>query len=487
MLYAKLFKQKCFLILTTFVFLTSLSGDIVHLENGGQLEGKVTDLGDRLKVEYSGGTMTVAKSSVKKLEQKALPEQIFVARLDKLNDPDACIKLAEWALSKNLDDEYARALRKAIMLDPDHQRARTLLQDFALHFSNLPVNEEASRRLLADSGPGFQIYRTRHFRIAYNTDPIFAEMTAERLEKLYEYFMIFFQDRHFEPAPLTDRLEVVLYNTREEFKEMAVQISADMTYASGFYAHKTGRGYFYDSLTDNNYHYFEMREKINSMRRENDDFRQKVLANRDDRLFYVVKDEFGNEQRLERSEMLLELDERDRMLNEQTQQLIKIYREQNITVTIHEGTHQLAYKTGIHNPYIRNPLWLVEGLAMYFEAPGWTDWEGPGQINQNRLQRFIENTHSQSPVKLKALIASDRPFELSGSLARDAYAASWALFYYLTNRHHEKLFDYMYNLSLKSVTENSDYTPEKRLTDFQEYFGKIEHVERDWYAYMKNL
>ena len=41
-----------------------------------------------------------------------------------------------------------------------------------------------------------------------------------------------------------------------------------------------------------------------------------------------------------------------------------------VTVTvIHEATHQIAFNCGLHTRYADNPLWLTEGMALYFETP----------------------------------------------------------------------------------------------------------------------
>ena len=44
--------------------------------------------------------------------------------------------------------------------------------------------------------------------------------------------------------------------------------------------------------------------------------------------------------------------------------------QQNAAVIIHEATHQTAFNSGLHNRYCPPPLWLAEGLATMFEAPG---------------------------------------------------------------------------------------------------------------------
>jgi len=53
------------------LLLTALAyGDIVHLKNGGRLEGKVTEKGDKYEIETANGTVTVGKDEVTRIEKK---------------------------------------------------------------------------------------------------------------------------------------------------------------------------------------------------------------------------------------------------------------------------------------------------------------------------------------------------------------------------------------------------------------------------------
>lgn len=45
-------------------------GDVVHLRNGGKIEGKVTDKGDQIEVETANGKVTVEKELVERIEKK---------------------------------------------------------------------------------------------------------------------------------------------------------------------------------------------------------------------------------------------------------------------------------------------------------------------------------------------------------------------------------------------------------------------------------
>jgi Tfp pilus assembly protein PilF len=66
-------------------------GDIVHLRNGGKIEGKVSDLGDRYEVETANGKVTVEKDLVERVEKKdfALPKGLLGKKPIRLGAPYA--------------------------------------------------------------------------------------------------------------------------------------------------------------------------------------------------------------------------------------------------------------------------------------------------------------------------------------------------------------------------------------------------------------
>ena len=57
-------------------------GDVVHLKNGGKLEGKVVEKGDKYEIETAAGRVTVAKDDVQNIEKKDFtpPKGVMPAR-----------------------------------------------------------------------------------------------------------------------------------------------------------------------------------------------------------------------------------------------------------------------------------------------------------------------------------------------------------------------------------------------------------------------
>src|SRR5436190_1072489 len=76
----------------TLLLLSGLAfGDVVHLRNGGKIEGKVTDKGDRIEVETANGKVTVEKDLIERIEKKdfAPPKGMGSKKPAKLGAPYA--------------------------------------------------------------------------------------------------------------------------------------------------------------------------------------------------------------------------------------------------------------------------------------------------------------------------------------------------------------------------------------------------------------
>src|SRR5437867_473088 len=57
-------------LLALLLFSGLAAADIVHLRNGGKLEGRVTEKGDKYEIETATGKVTVGKDEVARIEKK---------------------------------------------------------------------------------------------------------------------------------------------------------------------------------------------------------------------------------------------------------------------------------------------------------------------------------------------------------------------------------------------------------------------------------
>ncbi len=138
---------------------------------------------------------------------------------------------------------------------------------------------------------------------------------------------------------------------------------------------------------------------------------------------------------------------------------------------IHEATHQTAFNTGIHSRFVPTPLWVAEGLATMFEAPGVYNSRAfprrSDRIHRGHLRQFNEVVLPRSRHELLAsLVASDRLFRTHPSAA---YATAWALTFYLMETDRGSYGEYLARTADRPPFE--DYPSAERTADFVAVFG----------------
>jgi len=145
--------------------------------------------------------------------------------------------------------------------------------------------------------------------------------------------------------------------------------------------------------------------------------------------------------------------------------------QQTASVIIHEATHQTAFNTGIHSRWTPPPLWVAEGLATMFEAPGVYDSRNhvrqSDRINRGRLESFRQVVLPQHrPELLRRLIASDSLFRVNPTAA---YAEAWALSFYLAETQPRKYTKYL--ALTGGLPPFSTVSAAQRTADFTAVFG----------------
>lgn len=152
-----------------------------------------------------------------------------------------------------------------------------------------------------------------------------------------------------------------------------------------------------------------------------------------------------------------------------------------VATIIHEATHQISFNRKMllrSGPF---PLWLSEGLSMYFETPdvdakrGWSS-RGIDRPNNYRLKTFNRYILTQKPAKPFQNVIQQEAFLENPN---NSYAVSWALFYYLNEKYPKELVKYQEFLQKKIPF--TFYPPEERLADFEKFFGN------DWNQFYKDF
>ena len=142
----------------------------------------------------------------------------------------------------------------------------------------------------------------------------------------------------------------------------------------------------------------------------------------------------------------------------------------NAETIIHEATHQSAFNVGVHRRFAEQPRWLIEGLAMMFEARG--VWDGRSvynrsdRINRGRLDDFRYYQHKRPAGAIMATVASDQLFRTSPGFA---YAEAWTLSFFLCETRPQEYSRYLEKVAARAAF--SEYPSQQRMVDFTRIFG----------------
>ncbi len=297
-------------------------------------------------------------------------------------------------------------------------------------FQRLTADEMAAH-LLKETGAGFRIHRTDNFLICSDASDLYTDFCSRLLQKVATEYHEFFEgsDVRVQDAPAD--LPVIIFRNSETFQAFAKQQhpTTDFSDVPGYY-----------SVRDN---------------------QTLIAAVSGDREFRT------------RSQLLRELRKNTRQ----------------IETIVHEAIHQLAFNTGLQVRYADNPLWLSEGLAVYFEHAarrGAELWTQPGGVNRIHLPGFkAASASGRLRLPLSQLISSDAAFRSADQLA-DAYAESWALTYYLVRSDRQAFDRYLSALQNRKPLETVDATT--RLREFEAATGtSLADIEERLVKYMSRV
>jgi hypothetical protein len=294
-----------------------------------------------------------------------------------------------------------------------------------------------AERLKSELGPKFEVHETSHYLIAYDTSPAFAFWVGSLYERLYRGFLSYWKQRKIELHEPDFPLVVLIFGNKDDYRTYAAQdLGGD---PGGIVA-------YYQMLTN------------------------RVV------LFDITGVETATaEQRVKNAEQI------NRLLSQPAAGAM-------VATIVHEATHQIAYNAGLQQRLADIPMWLNEGLAMFFETPDLrsrTGWRGIGAVNPIRLPRFKELLLTRTSGSLNQTLTEDERFRDANS-ALDAYAESWAMVYFLTKVYRDEFAAYLQELAEQPPLVNG--TPEKRMERFKKHFGEdLNAFEQKFIRFMSRL
>jgi len=288
---------------------------------------------------------------------------------------------------------------------------------------------------------GFVTHRTDHFIVVATTGAAYAQWCGNLLERLQRAVLNFWQSRGLKLSEPEAPLPVLVLSNRDQFAKMA---EFDRTPGSA-----AGLGYFL------------------------------VTANRSV-LFDLTTEQAA-------STVSSSIAAESRTLAQVARAL------QNspdiIATVVHEATHQIAFNCGLHRRYADNPIWLTEGMAMYFETPDLksrSGWQTIGRVSPGRLRQFADFANKRRATNSLETLLQDNSRFAGADLAKDAYAEAWTLSHFLIRTRGKQYAAYVESIAAKPYLKFDP--PETRLADFRAAFGDdLTRTDQQFLAYARRL
>ncbi len=296
---------------------------------------------------------------------------------------------------------------------------------------------ELSARLI-EQLPGFRMHSTANYLFVYNTTPAYAQWCGALYERLYRAFRNYWQRRGFALREPDTPLVVLVFDSRESFTAYARSELGDAAgNIDGYYSLQTNRVAMLD---------------LTGSRSRPGEFARATSVSQINRL------------------------------------LARPGAEWMVATIIHEATHQLAFNCGFHQRLADVPLWVSEGLAIYFETPDLEStrgWRNIGGVHTLRLEHFQRYRKRRSPDSLQTLITDDDRFRHPDT-ANDAYAEAWALTYFVIRRYAKQYHEYLQVMADKPPLIYD--SPDERLEKFQRIFGDdLQAFDAEFLDYMDTV
>ncbi|TWT66723.1 hypothetical protein Pla123a_46100 [Posidoniimonas polymericola] len=291
------------------------------------------------------------------------------------------------------------------------------------------TEEQLTERLQEELGERFAFYTTPHYVVAYDTSRAYAKWLSSLLERLHKAFVNYWQNEGLELEEPKFPLVVVVYADQASYRRASAEELGGASGIIGYYSLTTNRVSMHD-LTGT-----------------------ETRRNANDRT---------------------SLREINRMVSRPEVAPM-------VATIVHEATHQVAFNTGMMSRFADLPLWLVEGMAIYFEAPDLSSgrgWRGIGKVNRPRLQEFQRGARGWDSERLRALVTSDQRLR-DPNTAASAYAEAWALNYFLIKQRPDAYRSYLKYLA--GLAPFGELPENQRIRDFEEYFGPIDDLSRDFF------
>jgi Protein of unknown function (DUF1570) len=422
-----------------------LRAELVYFGQGGRVQLPATIEPDgTVRLESPDGPVGFVASDLRKLVPGHWPERDWPGRCEaaRVGGARAQFAAAWWALENGLTPQAEAMLREASRAEPDDPTTRRMTA--ALDRLNGEGADPDLGPITRALGPSFEVARGPHVLLLHQHAAAEATERLDLLERVVRTYYLLFAAHGLELPVTGRRLVLAWFADREDYLAFL--------HAEGADAFRTTLGYYHPTL-DAVLTYDARSSPAQRLARD------AIAA------------------RLVEIERLPAGDRRDRVRRESARRQLLLdldRRSIELGTAAHELVHLLVAQSGLAPRHDAFPLWLHEGLAAQFEVVRGGRWAGVGRAHDLRLPDW------RGLDPRPRLVPLLRDTGLGHGYQRDAYAAAWALVYFLRQKHPVEFVTFLDLLRAPDPEARS--REDRTVALFRSAFGDdLTALESDWH------
>jgi hypothetical protein len=425
--------------------------ELLYFTHGGRVQLPATTTAEgTVRVELPDAWVAFARSDFRKVVPGSWPERDWTQRraAAAAGGAEARFEAAWWALENGLTSQAEALVREAHRADAGFLPTARL--DAALDRLDRPVSDAELDPARLALGGSFAVALSKHVSLLHQHT---ADEAAERLAMLegilHSYYFLFAAPGLELPVP-RQRLVAAWFADQKDYLAFLHREGAD--------AFRTTFGYYHPTLG--------------------------IVATYDARTTTAQRQARAELAAAERAlERLPAGERRDRLARDLLRRRLLLETERQsieLGTAAHELVHLLVESSGLAPRHDDFPLWLHEGLASQFEVVRGGRWAGFGRAHDLRLPDW---RRIDPPPRLAPLL---RGTGFGHGYERDAYAAAWALVYYLRKEHPAQFLTFIDLLRTPDAETRS--SADRTVALFKAAFGDdLATLEAEWHRMVDGL
>lgn len=327
-----------------------------------------------------------------------------------------------------------------------------------------------ARALATEFGEGTYLRVTPHYLLVYDTPHAWADSRARLLEQTHETFYRTMRGAGFDPQPIDGRLVGVLFDEHRDYLAYGRDRDGiDVSSAGGYYSPRTNRIAMFN--TQSSPQLAKHRRQIAELQR---------TLERADRLADAAGQAGDASRAAHYRQLKIRAINKVSILRNQVQRGAGL---NNISQTIHEATHQLAFNSGVQSRIATNPFWLSEGLATNFETMSPAVPFGPGQDNRVRRRALRQAAKAGRLDALETFVGRVELVDVDKNQRERLYAQAWGLFSFLFETQRATLQGYMQHVAAGQGGRDAAAL----VADFESHFGTTRSVGNAFRQWISRL